>query len=570
MSTALAHVFRRSVAALLALILVSAGAFQIFDTRSVPRAEAQFGGPVYVAGINPVDPVVISLVGSTAATAVATGGQFSIMNILNGIAWLVAKTAVQSITRSIVNWINSGFHGSPAFVTDLKANLLNVGDIVAGAFVSQLAGIALTDATGEYVPGDFLCSPFRLELAGMIQTQYLRSTSPNGYFLNNVCSLNGIVNNLEQFSGGDFAQGGWGGWLAMTTDPRNNIYGSYFSAKAELSARIVNAQGESVKLLDWGRGFLSWCGDTSAAAQTQRIGDTAAQNIRNDVLSNGIDTGPLVAPDGTIAKSNGSASLPKEASAAPKSNCKDSDGRSGVIKTPGSVIENQLELSLGSGIRQLELADSINEIVGALVQQLVTQALGATGLGGLSTPSYSGRSYVDRLGDSSQYAASIETARRDLDQIVSDKERSVQNYQSDWDTIGNVAASAKSALQNYASRCSSESSSVNAALATVVEPALADAATADQIVEASLTELAHLLAAIGSAATVDDINRVAVDVQGLNAVSIFPTTEELSYAAIQSKNSDDPSATLVGKMNDFINQTNTGGGGLFVCQPITL
>lgn len=52
----------------------------------------------------------------------------------------------------------------------------------------------------------------------------------------------------------------------------------------------------------------------------------------------------------------------------------------GNITTPGAVIEGQLENVLGSGVRQLELADEINEVVAALIGYLVQNVL----LNGLS------------------------------------------------------------------------------------------------------------------------------------------------------------------------------------------
>ena len=49
----------------------------------------------------------------------------------------------------------------------------------------------------------------------------------------------------------------------------------------------------------------------------------------------------------------------------------------GPIKTPGSVVETQINNALPSGMRQLELADEINEAVGAVVSALVTKVLTA-------------------------------------------------------------------------------------------------------------------------------------------------------------------------------------------------
>jgi len=71
----------------------------------------------------------------------------------------------------------------------------------------------------------------------------------------------------------------------------------------------------------------------------------------------------------------------------------------GDIVTPGVVIENQLNSVLGSNLRQLELADEFDEIVSALLNQLVTRAI--TGTAGLLGTNRAGSdqngSYLDSL-----------------------------------------------------------------------------------------------------------------------------------------------------------------------------
>ncbi|MBI2096259.1 MAG: hypothetical protein HYT43_01335 [Candidatus Taylorbacteria bacterium] len=46
-------------------------------------------------------------------------------------------------------------------------------------------------------------------------------------------------------------------------------------------------------------------------------------------------------------------------------------GADGKIRTPGAVIEGQLNTALGGNLRQLELADELDEIIGALANQLI-------------------------------------------------------------------------------------------------------------------------------------------------------------------------------------------------------
>ncbi len=63
----------------------------------------------------------------------------------------------------------------------------------------------------------------------------------------------------------------------------------------------------------------------------------------------------------------------------------------GNITTPGAVIEGQLNHILGSDTRQLELADEINEILGALTNTLMSQVI----QGGLRGVSNGGNGRVD-------------------------------------------------------------------------------------------------------------------------------------------------------------------------------
>lgn len=218
--------------------------------------------------------------------------------LTDGIFNMAAKLVIQNITDSIVRWINSGFQGSPAFITDPDAFFTDVADQVAGNYI---AGTEL----------DFLCSPFALDIRAALNFNY---SSKHRI----VCRLTDAIKNVQdftKFTQGDFNQGGWDGWFSMTQNQENNPYGAYAQAQGELTLRISAAQGREFTLASWGRGFMSW---------------------------------------------------------------KDADGK---IQTPGSVIESQINQVLPAGMQELQLADEFNEIVGALMGQLVQQVL----IGGLSS-----------------------------------------------------------------------------------------------------------------------------------------------------------------------------------------
>src|SRR4051812_20672750 len=55
---------------------------------------------------------------SNAATEVSSYYLEYKESVLDGLAWTVAKSALSTLTTDVVNWINTGFSGSPSFVTN--------------------------------------------------------------------------------------------------------------------------------------------------------------------------------------------------------------------------------------------------------------------------------------------------------------------------------------------------------------------------------------------------------------------------------------------------------------------
>jgi hypothetical protein len=278
---------------------------------------------------------------STGLTAANTTGLLVKENILDGIGWAIAKQMVSSMTRSLINWINSGFEGSPSFVTDLNAFLLDALDTAAGEYIRSLGGI-----------GEFICSPFRLDIQAALSVSYAQARSglPSGPTAP-ACRLTDIANNIEGFFAG-MSQNGWDDWLSVTNDPQNTPYGAYLEAQTRLKIKLVNDAGQEREVAGWGDGFLS------------------------------------------------------------KKICEAVEGSSGseqcIISTPGQVISEALTFQLSTGPRSLIEADEINELIGALLNQLVLKAMeGINGLLGLSE----GTGYTD-------YSLNGSSTRPYLDDMV--------------------------------------------------------------------------------------------------------------------------------------------------------
>ncbi|OHA88453.1 MAG: hypothetical protein A2653_00945 [Candidatus Zambryskibacteria bacterium RIFCSPHIGHO2_01_FULL_43_25] len=256
---------------------------------------------------------------------------------LDSIVILASKAALEELSDSLVDWINSGFTGygtkqGPQFVTDPEGFLKNTADAVGGKLISTIVG-----------PGSAICAPFQAEIETAL-TVYLkrtniRSTDP----LYDQCTLSGIVNNIDAFLDGNFSEGGWDGWVRLTQGSTNNPYSAYIETKNALILRTAQGQETELARWNWADGFLDL----------------------KKCKTPGVPPPPL----------------PGEPDPDPNSSdyCEEWE-----IQTPGRVVESQLEKHLSSEITQLELADELDEIFSALVGQLRNKVFGGGGLFKLS------------------------------------------------------------------------------------------------------------------------------------------------------------------------------------------
>lgn len=417
------------------------------------------------------------LLTATIATAGNQTVQTTIMQALNGLAWTVAKTAVQSITRSTVNWINSGFNGSPAFVSDLNQNLSNLSDTVANDFFNHL------NQTAVQTTGFNLTSPFQDQITQQLRQAYYQTTSNtlglSGY------DLNGHSTDPQAFLNGDFSKGGFNAFFSASQNPANNPFGAYQLASNALWSQINAAAQQRKTELDWGKGFLPWRGNCTSAT-----------------------TGTAV----SLSKSEQCVGSP--------------------VKTPGSVIESQLENTLGSGVRELDLADSINEVVGALMGQLVNQVLGPGGLIGVSKPSSGGgSSYINQATSASQNDALNTSLANGVIQNLQSNQAVATTFRDEWQKVLTAAqvAQGKCGVQpNIVTTITSSTAGVqkgNAALQKIAS------------VQAEVQAAAQSTAANKST----QITTAIADYQSYLGSSVALTADEQAVAASQSSDTSSDS-----------------------------
>jgi hypothetical protein len=296
--------------------------------------------------------------------------------VLDKAATLLAKQFLHMLTLSVINWINTGFEGSPSFLTNPGAFFLDAADQVTGAFLATNG------------PLSALCSPFAIDIRlSLALSQTSLSTQRYTCTVGRIIEaqkngpdiiVNGKVvrssnSSMNGFLKGDFNQGGWPAFIALTTEPQNNPYGAFLSAEGELSARINARQNVIRADLQLGQGFMSWQSCKDIPGSTIDPEDPAQVEEANQI--SGYGRSPSVK-----TKNNKDGTQTYQT-------CE--------TQTPGSAIAGTLQTSLNVPTVELELANDINAVVNALMTQMISTMM-KKGLGSLSTESGGGPSYTQQ------------------------------------------------------------------------------------------------------------------------------------------------------------------------------
>jgi hypothetical protein len=286
---------------------------------------------------------------------------------LDALAFQIVNTIIKRISASTVNWINSGFQGKPAYVTNPDAYFLDIGDKVAGNFIFNNSDL------------NFLCGPISAKIKIALQRNYVQDNDRYR------CTLTQVGQNMDNFMA-DFNNGGWDNFFEVSQRQQNNPIGAYMMAEGDLMQKIASKTNTATQELNQGNGFLSYK-QCKAGAKRQTQDTNGLGNCDTDYNScikewAGNDIGLQQCSD----KFN---SCNLKMSTVAVGDCADSDKET---VTPGSVISNKLNSVLGQSEGRLQMADEINEMISALISQLTEKLVGAAtqGLRGLSKPDSTG------------------------------------------------------------------------------------------------------------------------------------------------------------------------------------
>ena len=176
---------------------------------------------------------------------------------LNGLAYTLAKNQLTSMTRSTMNWVNTGFDGNPFFVRNMDSFLNSI-----------TTEIQRGDINFYKDPNNAANYPYGRDTARSMISQYQAANNFKDSMKQNLTNYLDEGTTIKDYSN-DFSKGGWDGWLALTQKPQNNPLGFSMLTSQNLADKSSNAI-QNVKDELTQTGFLSQkkCVETSEDAET--------------------------------------------------------------------------------------------------------------------------------------------------------------------------------------------------------------------------------------------------------------------------------------------------------------
>lgn len=517
----------RNIAALFVTLLLIGGASTIVAPTRTYASDPDSPIQVLKDTVNVVQTHVTSVLSS--------------LQLTNPVFYRIAQAVLSSIVKSTINWVNSGFNGSPAFVTNLQGTLLQAGDTQAQLFIQQ------------YLADGSVNSPFRDAVGQAALSAYLQRTSGNGFFTQNAFTLGQVSPDPSAFLHGDISQGGLSAWLVTTLGPGNNPYALQNALDNALNGRVAGAQGSLLTQLGWGNGFKSFQGNCAPVVSSAAFTTARGMKVISNPTIGTLQTGPTLNTPDTGASLGGNLA----GSAANTVSLNSTDPCAGQpIKTPGTIIMAGLEKSLGTGIDQLLNAKEFDELVNALLSQLLNQVIGGGGgLSGVSQPSATGQSFINSASTNTGLSSGVAVATA-MAQVVTTQSASLQQYVADWQKILTAATNAKSALST--TTCVPNAQSL---ITGTVQPIIDQATAAISRGTAANDKLQGILNQIVNVATANDSTlqsaQISTAYSNFSADASTPSLSDIDYAAQQANDTTSTSAVSPSVTPSLLTQMNT-------------
>jgi len=468
--------------------------------------------------------------------------------VLQPLAFVLSGNLMKALTTGVIAFVigKANSTGVPQFVVDMQKSMQTVADGQALAFFDQL--------------GRNSNSPFTSSINSSLRNNYLSKTSLQGFWAANMSMLYRTSPNVNGYLAGRWSQGGVKAWFALTTQV-DNPYTRFYNTQSALASVVGRgaggATGAKASDIAAGSGFTSWCGANDNA--TANAGAVYSETDAQAALQTCVDNGNTMEDCEPVLESyRALIGQPKDIvqGVNPGDPCRQADGTSGTIKTPGSVIKSTLDKVLGSQqdqiVRMGNVGPQINQIlgnIGTVLQtvQFASQILGGPGSGGLfgvDAPSSSGstsrliqyQNTPGTLGVTGAVAAQGASTATGADVTMSNR---LTQYTSAWNTIANAANTASAAATSLASSCAAQASAAQAAIFNSIAPVLTQAATASSTAATTAAFVRRVRGEIGTSA-------YNTDLQTLQTMS--PSAQEVVDAQREASSLGGATASPAGSL----------------------
>ena len=338
---------------------------------------------------------------STVKTAISTHLIELKEYVLDGLAWTAANVIIDKFGDALVDWIRNGFDGSPMFLSDPEGFFRDTANDLSGAIINDLDMEWLCDPLGKlrinldfFFPGTdrakYRCT-FN-DIADTFESYANRDDISDWIDVN----VNVRERNIVRLYGSDYRNGGFLMWL-FTAQKKNNDLGRTLQTADDVYAAVNARVGIEGFQLNLYKGFFG---------------------IRKCVEY--VEGGEL-------------AGVTSEGKNAGKAPCKKWE-----TKTPGTLVQDQLDDVGGKDLSRLQVADEIDEIIGALATTMMGWLLtggndGGGVLGYDKDSDYSGsnRDHYGELSKSQQTTTKKSNISSQITNIKNNEEQyndSLENY----------------------------------------------------------------------------------------------------------------------------------------------
>ncbi|KKT20814.1 MAG: hypothetical protein UW04_C0020G0005 [Parcubacteria group bacterium GW2011_GWB1_43_8] len=322
--------------------------------------------------------------------------------VLDGLAWTAANVIIDKFSDSLVTWIQSGFEGSPMFLSDPEGFFKDTANDISGAIINDLNMNWLCDSLKFRFDLDFFLpgtskSKYACTYEDIVENFSNMADRDLGDWIDVNVSVN--EQNVVRRFGDDFRNGGFLMWL-NTSLPRNNTTGRILTAWDEVAMASEQAKERERFGLSINGGFfgLRKCVEYGKGDSYEAFG-----KVTDEVNAN------------------------------PKDKC-----TKYVDTTPGQLVQDQLKNVGGKDFSRLQVADEIDEIIGALATTMMGWMLtGGNDDGGVlgydSDADYSGsnRDHYGELSKSQQTTTKKSNISGQITNIKNNEEQynnSLENY----------------------------------------------------------------------------------------------------------------------------------------------